>query len=88
MNDPAKLLIDGEEIDLPVTVGTEDERGIDISKLRGETGYITLDEGFVNTGSTSSDITFLDGEKESSGIVAIPSSNSRRTAISSRSVIC
>jgi citrate synthase len=63
MNDPAKLLIDGEEIDLPVTVGTEDERGIDISKLRGETGYITLDEGFVNTGSTSSDITFLDGEK-------------------------
>lgn len=63
MSDPAKLLIDGEEIDLPVTVGSEDERGIDISKLRGETGYITLDEGYVNTGSTSSDITFLDGEK-------------------------
>jgi citrate synthase len=43
-------------------VGTENERALDISKLRSETGYITLDEGYVNTGSTTSSITYLDGE--------------------------
>ena len=48
---------------MPVIVGSEDERGIDISNLRKQTGCITLDEGFVNTGSTTSAITFLDGEK-------------------------
>ncbi|NBW87243.1 MAG: citrate (Si)-synthase, partial [Planctomycetia bacterium] len=49
--------------DLPVIVGTEGERAIDIAKLRSQTGLITLDEGYVNTGSTTSGITFLDGEK-------------------------
>ena len=44
-------------------MGTENETAIDISKLRGSTGLITLDEGFVNTGATSSSITYLDGEK-------------------------
>ena len=44
-------------------VGTEDERGLDISKLRSETGIITLDEGYVNTGSVTSAITYLDGEQ-------------------------
>ena len=43
-------------------VGTENERAVDISKLRAKTGYITLDEGYMNTGSTTSAITFLDGE--------------------------
>ena len=51
------------DIELPVVVGTEDERGIDISKLRAETGYITLDPGYGNTGSCKSNITFIDGEK-------------------------
>ncbi|MFM7289727.1 MAG: citrate synthase [Planctomycetia bacterium] len=55
--------MDGRVTELPVVVGTEGEHGIDIAKLRSATGAITLDEGFVNTGSTTSAITFLDGEK-------------------------
>lgn len=63
MSETAKLEIDGKTIELPVTTGTENEKAIDISKLRGGSGYITLDPGFKNTGSTKSAITFLDGEK-------------------------
>jgi len=63
MSDTAKLILDGKEIELPVVVGSEDEKAVDISKLRGGTGYITLDEGYVNTGSTKSAITYLDGEQ-------------------------
>ncbi|WP_246114277.1 citrate synthase [Rubripirellula tenax] len=59
----ARVIYDGREFELPVIEGSEGERAIDISKLRGSTGLITLDEGFVNTGSTRSAITFLDGEK-------------------------
>jgi len=60
----AKLTLpNGKEANLPVTVGTEDEHAVDITKLRGETGYITLDSGFMNTGSTTSAITYLDGEE-------------------------
>jgi len=58
-----KLTYGGQEFELPVIEGTEGERAIDISHLRGQTGLITLDEGFVNTGSTRSSITFLNGEK-------------------------
>lgn len=64
MSEVAKLSTpDGKQIELPVIVGTEQERAVDISKLLGTTGYITLDEGYVNTGATTSSITFLDGEK-------------------------
>ena len=64
MSEFAKLsLPDGQSLELPVLSGTENEKAIDISKLRAETGYITLDPGFVNTGSCESAITFLDGEK-------------------------
>ncbi len=59
----ARLTVDGQDIEMPVVVGSEDERAIDIGELRKKTGYITIDEGFVNTGSTSSSITFLNGEK-------------------------
>ena len=59
----AKLEIDGKVHDLPVVTGTEGERAIDIAKLRSQTGLITLDEGYVNTGSTASSITYLDGEQ-------------------------
>lgn len=60
----AATLRDGDaQLELPVVVGTEDERAIDISKLRAQSGLITLDEGFVNTGSTTSAITYLNGEK-------------------------
>ena len=56
-------LPDGSSFELPVVVGTEDEKAIDVSKLRGQTGYITLDPGYGNTGSCNSGITFIDGEK-------------------------
>ncbi|MEM6979939.1 MAG: citrate synthase, partial [Planctomycetota bacterium] len=59
----AHLRVGDDEIEIPVIEGSEGERGIDISRLRGSTGLITLDEGFVNTGSTRSAITFLDGEQ-------------------------
>jgi citrate synthase len=59
----ARLEMNGRTTEFPVVVGTEGEQGIDIAKLRSATGAITLDEGFVNTGSTTSAITFLDGEK-------------------------
>lgn len=63
MSDIAKLKYGETELELPVVTGTEQESGIDISKLRGTTGLVTLDQGYVNTGSTTSAITFLDGEK-------------------------
>ncbi|HHG83560.1 MAG TPA: citrate synthase [Bacteroidetes bacterium] len=63
LNETVELKINGEAHVLPVVVGTENEHGIDISKLRGGTSYITLDPGFKNTGSTKSAITFLNGEK-------------------------
>ncbi len=62
MADVAKLKLGDRELELPVIVGSEQEKAIDISKLRADGGYITLDEGFVNTGSTTSSITYLDGE--------------------------
>ncbi len=58
-----KLKLGAQEVDLPVITGTEHEQAIDISRLRSQTGFITLDEGYVNTGATTSAITFLDGEK-------------------------
>src|SRR5215510_9993098 len=60
---PATLRWNGKEIELPVVRGTEDECAIDISKLRAQTGLITLDYGFVNTGATESAITFIDGDE-------------------------
>lgn len=62
MADVAKLRYRDQEIELPVIVGTENEVGLDISKLRAQTGLITLDEGYVNTGATTSGITYLDGD--------------------------
>jgi len=63
MSEVGKLTVGDQEIDLPVIEGTEQERALDISKLRATTGLVTLDEGYVNTGSTTSSVTFLDGEK-------------------------
>ncbi|UCD50841.1 MAG: citrate synthase [Phycisphaerales bacterium] len=59
----AKLIVDGRELELDVIVGSEGERAVDISKLRSETGYITLDQGYGNTGSCTSNITFINGEE-------------------------
>uniref|UniRef100_UPI00404892C4 citrate synthase n=1 Tax=Algoriphagus sp. TaxID=1872435 RepID=UPI00404892C4 len=63
MSDSAKLFYKGQEFEFPIIVGTENEPAIDIAKLRSATGLITLDSGFKNTGSTTSSITFLDGEE-------------------------
>jgi citrate synthase len=62
MTEVARLNLHDQETELPVVMGSEGERAIDISQLRAQTGYITLDEGYVNTGATTSSITFLDGE--------------------------
>jgi citrate synthase len=61
--DVAKLVLGDTEVDLPIVEGTEQERAVDITKLRGATGYITLDDGYMNTGATKSAITYLDGEQ-------------------------
>src|SRR5690606_38569843 len=63
MSEIAKLSFQGKEFEFPILEGSEKEKAIDIAKLRGESGMITLDPGFKNTGSTKSAITFLDGEK-------------------------
>ena len=63
MSELAKIELDGKVYELPVITGTENEKAIDISKLRDMTGYITLDTGYKNTGATKSAITFLDGEE-------------------------
>lgn len=62
MADKAILKIDGKEYELPVVIGSEGEKAIDITKLRALSGYITLDSGYLNTGACTSSITFLDGE--------------------------
>ena len=63
MTETVTLIIDGNEHTLPVVQGTEGERAVDISKLRAQTGLISLDPGYGNTGSCESAITFIDGEK-------------------------
>lgn len=63
MAETAKLELDGKVYEFPVIEGSENEKAIDISTLRGTTGYITIDPGFKNTGSTKSGITFLNGEE-------------------------
>ena len=63
MSETVKLTIADKTYELPVVEGSENVKAIDISKLRSQTGYITIDTGFKNTGSTTSGITFLDGEK-------------------------
>lgn len=63
MEEKAQIIFDGKTYTFPVITGSEGEKAIDITKLRGETSYITLDNGFGNTGSCTSAITFLNGEK-------------------------
>ncbi|MCP4370146.1 MAG: citrate synthase [Deltaproteobacteria bacterium] len=63
MEKTARLIIDGKTYELPIIEGSEGERALDISSLRKETGLITLDPGYANTGSCESSITFMDGEK-------------------------
>jgi citrate synthase len=63
MSEHVKIIYNGNEYELPVIVGSEGERAIDISQLRTQTGFITLDTGYANTGSCISTITYINGEK-------------------------
>ncbi|MEJ2659440.1 MAG: citrate/2-methylcitrate synthase, partial [Desulfobacteraceae bacterium] len=63
MDDHVKLIFNGTTYELPVIVGTEGEVAIDITRMRADTGFITLDPGFANTGACQSSITYMDGEK-------------------------
>jgi len=63
MSDSAKLSYKGQDFEFPIVTGTENESAVDIAKLRSATGLITIDPGYKNTGSTTSAITFLDGEE-------------------------
>ncbi|MEM9985297.1 MAG: citrate synthase [Bacteroidota bacterium] len=63
LNETVEIKIAGKSFELPVITGTYQEKAIDISKLRAQSGYITLDVGFKNTGSTTSSITYIDGAK-------------------------
>ena len=62
MSEKAQIILDGKTYEFPIVEGSEGEKAIDIGKLRDQTGYITLDSGYKNTGATKSAITFLDGE--------------------------
>jgi citrate synthase len=59
----AQLIYEGKTLELPIIVGSEGEKAIDIAQLRAKTGLVTLDPAFMNTASTPSAITFLDGER-------------------------
>jgi citrate synthase len=63
MSNSATLSVDGKTITLPTIIGTEGEKAIDIRKLRTDSEYITYDDGYANTGSCQSSITFIDGEQ-------------------------
>jgi len=63
MDDYVELKYKGEVRRLPVIIGSEGEKAVDISRFRQETGFVTLDPGYANTGSCKSSITFMDGEK-------------------------
>ncbi len=63
MPNTVQIVVDGKTLTYPLVEGTEGERGVDISKLRAESGLITLDQGYGNTGSCQSAITYIDGDK-------------------------
>ncbi|MBW7867321.1 MAG: citrate synthase [Brumimicrobium sp.] len=62
MSETAKIEFGGKTVELPVITGTENEKAIEIKDLRSQTGLVTMDPGYKNTGSTISGITYLDGE--------------------------
>jgi len=62
MSETATITVDGKDYEYPVLSGTEGEKAVDVRKLRSDTGYITFDDGYGNTGSCLSDVTFVNGE--------------------------
>ncbi|MDP3427269.1 MAG: citrate/2-methylcitrate synthase, partial [Humidesulfovibrio sp.] len=63
MTKTAQLIIDGKTFELPIVEGTLGDKAIDITRLRADSGFITYDPGYVNTGPCKSAITFVDGEQ-------------------------
>ena len=63
MDENARLEVDGKTYELPIVTGSEGERAVDIRNLRSETGLVTLDPGYKNTGSCQSTVTFIDGDQ-------------------------
>ncbi len=63
MANEARIIVEDKEYTCPIITGTEGEKAVDIRALRGDSGYVTFDEGYANTGSCQSNITFIDGEK-------------------------
>ncbi len=63
MSQQVKIQLDGQDVELPLIEGSEGEKALDVSKLRAQSGYITYDGGFGNTGACQSGITFVQGEK-------------------------
>ncbi|MCA9322089.1 MAG: citrate synthase [Planctomycetes bacterium] len=63
MEQDVQITVDGKSIMLPVVTGSENEKAVDIGRFRAETGYVTLDPGYVNTGSCTSSICYIDGDK-------------------------
>jgi citrate synthase len=62
MPNTAELKIDGKTYELPIVVGTEGEKAVDIRQLRAQSGYVTLDQGYMNTGAVTSSIAYIDGD--------------------------
>ena len=63
MSEKAEIKAGTAVLEAPIVIGSEDERAIDIAQLRAKTGFVTLDPAFMNTASTKSAITFIDGDK-------------------------
>ncbi len=76
MHETVKLEFDGKTYELPVVMGSEGERAIDIGKLRELSGLITLDPGYKNTGSCRSEISSSTARGASCAIAGIPSRSS------------
>ena len=88
MTEHVKITFEGKTYDFPVVMGTEGEKAVDITNLRQKTGLITLDPGYANTGSCKSSITFMDGEREFSAIVAFRLKNLLKIRVSSKRLFC
>lgn len=88
MSETVSLRINENTVELPVITGAEGEKAIDISKLRDQTGYITLDPGFKNTGATKSAITFWMAKRGSFGIGVMPLKNLLKSQRLSRWLTC
>ena len=86
--DKARLELPDQTIELPVIVGTENEKAVDVSKLRSDTGYITLDEGYRNTGSVRPRSPSSTAKRASSATAGSRSRTSAPTAPSSKPPCC